>query len=429
MAWEVEKDVLYPGRVVVAGPDGRPRSYTFTADDLARIERTGNAKIAERWEIPLAWEHQPVEPTKGRAAEVRLSQAERDRDFARGVFGFAKGLVQRDGRLRVRLAGDDEADLKQFQKVRYVSPEIAWDWTDSDGKTWHGPTITHIAATPRPVQRHQDAVGQPIRLSLAAMIRECAPAHRTRSASAIPVAPRLRLSLNHYEGRAVADDLDLETPADTDTDTGGKKNSAWARIAEALAGCGVKIGDGSNIKDADHLADLIEVACMNGEDEPDMDEELPPENEEQQGDMDAPPPGATEPPQPIQMSQQAAKALKVQQDEAAGYARANLKARIARLERTGRVTPAKARELIAEADKIQLSFTAAGKVADSPLLTRIEAREELAAGSAAPVPGRRGRLKLSQRSNAKPATPSKYQEDGELDVDAVVSAFEKTGRR
>ncbi len=35
------------------------------------------------------------------------------------------------------------------------------------------------------------------------------------------------------------------------------------RIAAALRRKGIRIGDGKNVKDAPHLADLIEVACLN----------------------------------------------------------------------------------------------------------------------------------------------------------------------
>lgn len=428
--WEIEKDVLYPGRVVVPGPDGRPLAYTFTSDDAHRLATTGNAQLGDGWHTPLAWEHQNVEP-------VRLSQTEKDREFARSVFGFAKGyrVDPADGRVKVKLAGDDPADLEQFRKLRFVSPEIQWDWRDSDGRVWRGPSITHIAATARPVQRHQNPVGA-VRMSLRATSLE-------QLVRAVRVAPtigaltpphgRLRLSLGNYEAPPMADELDFGAGNSGTGDSG--KGSAWERIAAALAGAGVQIGDGKNVKDPEHLADLIEVACMNSDqgmpeedDLSDLDEE--PDPNAAAGDMSQPPAGATATPMPpLQMS------LTKQQEQAAGFARKNLGSRIDALEASRRVTPAIADELRAALPKLRLSFAANADLKPNALTVRLEAYERLPANSGwSPTDRKAGRagVRLS-RKHASVGRPS-YEGDPDAGADTpaqskkTIDAWNATGK-
>ncbi len=415
-AWEVWKDVLYPGRITVAGADGEPVSYTFRNEDVSTIERNGNAKLADSWNIPVCWEHQDVEP-------VRLSQAEKDRRMAQGVFGDAGKFRTQAGRLQVLLKGDDEADYKQFQKVKFVSPEIQWDWMDSDGHVWNGPTITHIAATPRPVQRHQEPVGA-IRLSF--------PGAKSLSElfSTLPktsrVAGRLRLSLANYEGTAVADDLDI---ASLSGDGKKGKGSPWERIAASLLKIGVKIGDGGNIKDPDHLADLIDVACMNSEAAaPEEDELLPSEEDDAppEGDMEQPPEGATEaPPPPVQMSH-TNKLVEVHREK--------LVAAAVRLGKKGYVPPTVANDIETRAKKVRLSLKANGDLEMNPVLAEILAYQKLAPNTAwAPKgdkkPAGKPGVRLSQTAKPKRETVeverSQWHEDGDQDTDSVVDAYER----
>ena len=268
--WEIWKDICYPGRVVVPGERGS-LTYDFTHGDMAAIERTGNAKVTDGWNIPLTWEHQNVEPNK-----LRLSRtSNKDRDFARGVFGAIKRFARKpDGRVKALLSGDDPADLRQLEKVQFVSPEIQWDWTDTDGHVWSGPTVTHLAATPRPVQRHQHPIGTDPdaphpRLSQASSLQQLV---RMSLTSGSRVGAKLRLSLDHYQtapGSRAMTDEPKKVPGMPE-----EKESAWERIAASLLKIGVKIGDGKNIKDADHLADLVDVAAMNSEHaEPELDDE------------------------------------------------------------------------------------------------------------------------------------------------------------
>lgn len=429
--WEVEKDVLYPGRVVVPGPDGTPLAYTFTRRDADRIAATGNAKLRDGWAIPLCFEHQDVQPARA----LQLSQGERDYEHARGVFGHVAGFrVDPSGRVKAVLRGPDPADLKQFEKLRFVSPEVQWDWMDSDGRTWAGPTITHVAATGRPVQRHQTPVG--VRLSLAAREIPClekfcgavrvAP---TIGASAPAGRPRtIRLSLTDYEA-PMADELDFGAGGTGTGDAG--KGSPWERIAAALAGAGVQIGDGKNVKDPEHLADLIEVACMNSDQgQEDVLDDLEPDDGAPEGDMPEPPPGATAAPMPpLQMS------LRRQQEQAEGFARRNLASRIDALEETRRVTPAIAAALRAEGTTVRLSFAASGDVKANALTTKLGAYEALPANAAwsptGPAKGRKA-ARLSQRGAAVPRSKYEAGEAGDAETpeqtQATLDAWRATGK-
>jgi hypothetical protein len=421
--WEVEKDVVYPGRVVVPGPRG-PIVYDITRTDAARMAATGSAQLRAGWHTPVAWEHQDVEPSRGLLDRLRLSHGEKDYHFARGCFGHAAAYrVSPDGRVLVTLKGDDPDDYEQLKKVKFVSPEIQWDWMDSDGRVWPGPTITHVAATARPVQRHQQPVG--VRLSLRA-------GNPTRIVSfekfvkAVRVAPmlgsttrphgKLRLSLTDYEATPMADELNFGEAGDDAT--GGGKGSAWERIVAALEGRGIHLG-GVDIKDADHLADLIEVACANGDDTADLDDEgdlgAEPEEEPGQpgGDLDMPPPGAAAaPPPPLQMS------LRRQQAQAEGFARKNLIARIDELARTRRITPAIADELRGQVPALRMSFTAAGDPKPSTLTAQLDAYERLQPNASWTPDARRGgkKVRMSQRGN--PVARPSYErtaDDGDID--------------
>lgn len=439
MAWEIEKDVLYPGRVVVPGPSGKPLAYTFTDRDLAQMNRTGNAKIADKWNVPLVFEHQNEKPDRRKM--LQLSRTERDREFARGVFGCTKGYRLDGGRLKAILAGDDDEDLKKFAKIKFVSPEIEWDWRDSDGKVWSGPTITHIAATPRPVQRHQNAVqlslpaGKP-RLfdALGDFIEEFAGGSNV-GGTIHPFV--IRLSLADWE-KNMADDE--ETPGAGGGD--GKKENWCARIVKALAGAGIKLPDcQDSAKDPEHFADLVETACLNCEQAPAVDEELPaPEDEDPNapaGDMEQPPPGAEAPPgPPIQMS------LQKQTERAADLARKNFLSEIKELVDTRRITPAIAEDLRSKLKTVRLSFRKDdGELVENAVSVRIEAFKQNPAGSAFREKNnpdttkpqdrfviRNGRrVRLGLRTPKRPEYATEGTKESPETVAATLDAWDKTG--
>lgn len=158
MAWV--KDLLTAGTYHPPGAD----PVTFTLADLRRMERNGSRMLANQWTVPVCVEHQD----QGKPVR-RLSRAEAR---ARGFLCFTSGFrVTPDGTLQAY--GDDPEDAddaKLLRKLQFVSPEIRWDWKTGDGVRWPGPSITHLALTPTPVNNRQrpfQRLSMQVRLSMA----------------------------------------------------------------------------------------------------------------------------------------------------------------------------------------------------------------------------------------------------------------------
>lgn len=402
--WEVWKECLLPGRVVVPGPDGRPFAHTFTPGEVRDAGRTSAGVLEAGYHIPLNWEHQDNEPDR-----VRLSAVPASALRARGIFGFLKRFrLNPAGRLEALCGGDDPDDLRRFAKVKFVSPEVQWGWRDSDGRVWDGPVITHLAATGRPVQPHQAPL-PPARLGHGSVGRT------------------IRLSLEDYTPAGTQpmagmfdDDSDPTAPA------AGTQRTPWERIAAALGQyCNLKLGDVSTVKDPEDFATRVEIAAMNrpaddaGDDEPDGDEMGLPADDGG-GDMAAPPPGAAPAaPPPMQMS------LDAQAKRLDAFARKNLSAEVADLERTRRVGPAVAADLKARVKAVKLSFTPDGELAPNDLTVRIDAYKRLE-----PRWDATGRKKARLSHGRQVAGPSPYQEAANpADDDAVVASFEEAVNR
>lgn len=431
--WSVWKDIAYPGRVVVPHPQ-KPNAlieYDFKSSDMAALEKSGNAKIREGWHIPLCWEHQDVYPERD-----RLSHGERERDFALGVFGSIERFSRTpDGRLKALIAGTDPSDFEQLRKVKFVSPQIDWNWRDTDGRVWSGPTVTHLAATARPVQRHQHPIGAnpdspPLRQNHLKIKADSLPQFISLSLGSGPrVGHTIRLSWsNWFPGEKQMEGDDLSTG-------GNSKQTPWERIAASLLKCNVKIGDGKNVKDADHLADLIDVACMNSEPEP-LDD-LPPEEEDEggapEGDMEGPPEGATEPPPPpVQMSIEAQRQIAARDEAIIDNHRRNLRRRVKGLEK--RFAPTIVNAVAGEVMRARLSLNANLGLEPHPVVTKIETLELAAKNGGqwspngskpAAKPGAKPPARLSQRGTKKaPASPyAANAEESEEQAEAGADAF------
>lgn len=143
----LEKDVLYPGRRVLA--DGTVLDVTLA--DMHNAVRQGNAMLTRDIPAPWCWEHNYD------AYPARLS-ASPNEWFSRGYFG--KTLRYRMGRTEhgpcvLMKVGVFDAKDEEQAKRQPVSPMLVWDYIDDAGKTWPGMTIAHVAATPKPIQREQ----------------------------------------------------------------------------------------------------------------------------------------------------------------------------------------------------------------------------------------------------------------------------------
>lgn len=430
-AWEVWKDVAYPGRVHVPGDDGRVRVYDFTPHDMRLMEASGNAKVGDGWNVPVCWEHQDVEP-------ARLGQNPL-RDHAKGVFGRIKKFARTpDGRLKALLAGTDPGDRAQLDKVGFVSPEIQWDWTDTDGKLWPGPSVTHLAATARPVQRHQHPVGanpdapHPRLASLESLIRMSLPAATQTGANGPRVRATLRLSIAHYQAGGAAP---MPDETESTSPTPDKKQTPWELIAQAAQEfIGVDMGDVSAINTPEEFARLFSVACRNYKagSEPEVPEEEEFEEEDLEaapGDIEAPPEGAAAAPgPPVQLSVTAQNKPLV--DRILADERAKLVSRAEKVRKGGALGPKDGDALVAECKSVKLSLNADLKLARSETVVRLEMAEKVKPGATVNTTGK-AKTRLSQTAagkpkNAAPVEPSQYQEDPEQDPDAILDAWNKT---
>jgi hypothetical protein len=94
--------------------------------------------------LPVCLEHQPT---------VGLSHHDKLAEQTRNTIGHCHDVrIGGDGQLQFLVDGDEDA-LKIMQRNKFVSPEIRHNVLDSrSGKRWQGPSIVHLAVTPRPVQ-------------------------------------------------------------------------------------------------------------------------------------------------------------------------------------------------------------------------------------------------------------------------------------
>lgn len=384
MTMRIWKDTLYQGTVHV--PTGNPSQPTivahFGAKDIDNAVKVGKAKVAAGWRIPACWEHQEAWP-------VKLSRADKAAIDAKHTYGEIVDFRNQGGVLQSLVEVYDNADAKRLKKVKYCSPQVSCNWTDSTGKKWPGVTITHLAATPVPVQHKQ----QPWRLSRAGSLT-------------------IWLSQSDYEGTTVADDLDdIDETADPmvgDDEGGGDKCGEAISLAEEL---GLHLGEGTteqNFFERFCAAAKTKLAHEGGvDDESDMDD----------GDIgdDQPPPDAAPATQPPPMSL----SLRKQMQQAETFARSNIGNRIKRLLKTGRITPPMATKLENEAKTVKLSFSKDGSLRPSGVLAKLDAYEELPANSAWAKNGGRtrpgGSVRMSHRPDFGPDSRSDAEILGEWD--------------
>lgn len=164
---KLRKDTLYAQTYVLA--DGRP--VTYTSDDVRHLRSRLREMLSVGVPIPFYLEHADDEEPKPK----------RNWDYAadrtRNTIGWVSdGSVPSEGLLETILEVPDELEASKLPSIRFVSPQIETDFRDGDGRVWPGLSITHVAATARPIQMRQKpftaasrlsmAVGNKVRLSL-----------------------------------------------------------------------------------------------------------------------------------------------------------------------------------------------------------------------------------------------------------------------
>lgn len=226
------KDVLWPGEHHLH--DGRVAR--FSRSDCESAFRNLKGMIEKGRNVPVAWGHQPVEPYDPFA---RLAEE------IKGICGHAVGAKMEGGVVWALLDVPDEKDAETLKKVRFCSPEVRNKhkagtdaegrdvflpgYRDGAGTVWPGHSITHIAATGKPVAVNQSPF-QPVQLS----------------------EERMWLSLDDREALQMADDGDKKGEGD-----GGGGDASLGALIEALREHGLSIPD--EVKDMEHLVIAVKA--------------------------------------------------------------------------------------------------------------------------------------------------------------------------
>lgn len=353
--------VLIPGKYRLASG----KVVRYTPADADNCVRVGNAQLKAGLSVPLCWEHDP------RAKPDYLSRNAPGKDsdlhdaawVAKGFFGHTKRFKKRsDGVVVAEVDIPDEADARQFVKVGKVSPMVARDWQDEKHVRWPGLTVLHIASTPKPIQRHLDAVS-------------AYPGRFPHGAESLSFTATITRSKPMADEAKEAGEMG-----------GGADTSVIAEIVEKLKELGIHMdGDIADLASLNsHLTTAIQTMNGGSATEPDGDE-MPAEGDPLSDDTESVS-------QPMYMSQLPPKLAK----KAAELKHRERLDRIEKLGATNRVPATRKAELVKEAEAEllpfqadQLSqtdmakFTADLELADTKLDIVIAAYEALPAGKLA----------------------------------------------
>lgn len=236
------KDILYPGRWHCR--DGR--TFDCSPQEIPYFQQRMKDMVDAGLPIPLSWEHQPqLKPGDDSSDEARANRAK----FA---LGCARNARSSAGFLEAELDVPLEEDRKRLPAVRFVSPFIEWDFVDGKGRKWEGPSITHIAVTPRPIQHTQQPFAMshngakaPIALSIADYE---GPMDDEKDKKKKPADDDTTAADDATPGDEVTDTTDADTPPDatvTDDDGApGFTDADAAELVELLAAHKIILGEG-----------------------------------------------------------------------------------------------------------------------------------------------------------------------------------------
>lgn len=372
------KDVLYPGTYSVADGKGGRRKVVFDRAKVELLTQRMKDMLAAGLAIPLAAEHQD----RGKP----LTAEERKAEWVKKLtLGWAEAAeLAPEGYLTTRVEVPIAEDARRIPAVRFVSPEIVEDFVDGTGRKWPGPSITHLAVTPRPVQQNQKPF-QPVQMSC------------------------VRLSLSDYEGEPMDQEpKPNETPKKgEETPSGGGKFSL-DELRKVLADDGYGIPD--HVTEPEEFLQHLHTAALSkkamidklvddGEEEPNGGEPAPAPADgpimmslgghtfelRRQGKKG----GAKKPAGAGPQNNPAPADPRTSRLEQAllSQGREAMKTRINSLFSTGRVTKPIKDKLLSECGTVRLSLDDAGQLGTNAVLSKVEAYEELPAGSAWPATG------------------------------------------
>lgn len=359
---KVRKDVLRVGEYHL--PDGR--LFSVSHEDIVELAQRANAMARAGVCPPMCWEHQdeakPSDPAKLLADKARLN------------LGFVESADVQGDTLYCDLDVPKKSDEEQLASVRYVSPEIGWDFQDGLGRQWPGQSILHLAVTARPVNPNQQpfavAMGhnrKPVRLSMADFKKkddededglsdspgDALPADD----SLVPPAPI---------DPAPADDAPLfdEPLMPVEEEVATEKPGIVPQVMEALAALDVPLPSDTTAENFMERLLTTATALVSVRAKQKMDETMKQVNNQTSGGSQMP----NEANPPILMSL-ARKVIKMEREA--------LQRRINLLETDKKITRKHRDKLLQELKTVRLSLTSAGEVNDRGLRTKVETLEDL----------------------------------------------------
>lgn len=351
--------------------------YSPKLSDCKNMVEQGNGMLAAGLRVPFAWEHPPD-------ALPSYNLSHRTEWLAKGYFGEPKEFKLDGDRVMGLMDVPDEKDREHFKKVKGVSPRVMTDFVDEKGKLWPGQTISHVAATPKPVQRDQ----QPAELS-------------GTPDNPIPLKPAGALDLSGADYSENQTDDNTPKPSASS----GKGNVInVGMIAGLIEKCGLKLG--GNVADADDLCSRLTALAANMPKSGDPNDPDGFNTEVGDDDLTHASSGAG----PMLMSQLSEGAKKVFK----GVVERERKTMLAEVDdfvKKGAITPALGAEHKTELKVADLSFTEAGEIELTPVVVRHQFMRKLTPGNA-----------FKRKAGGKEADLSQLEEaevSHELDGDPV----------
>lgn len=358
------KDVLWPGRWTY--PDGRELRLTPAA-----VENTYRQSLAmgrAGLDIPWNWEHQPDSyPRPVEMSAGIFSDPQRRADWARNTIAPVAGFQLRRTRrgpvlyaaINTERLSPDE--VERIRRAGKVSCRLDENFRDGrgDGRFFPGFCVSHVAVTPKPVEPNQGP-----------FLMSTGPADRT-----------------YYLGHAVPDmakDDDTPPPKDDEADdadaiggddagdakpAGGQAGKLQS-ILDSLAGCGITL-PADVVTNLDSLDMALKVYAATKQGQPGGDDQGLPATA---GDAGATQPGASPPMMMSQAEMQRKYPHRVAND------REELRAKIKRQGRAGKVSPKVTEGLLREFEGFEMSYQSDGTVAPTDLVARVDAYDKLPAG-------------------------------------------------
>ena len=421
------KEVLCKG----VQKDARGNWFTINDRNIRAAEANAKKMLQRGVPVPCVWEHINHEAGKEPPEAWRAW-------YAKNTFSHVQDArINERGNLDLALPVNSQADIEQLKNVKFVSPKIYDGYSDTRGGRYHDTTITHVAATPSPVQYWQEPFNvqlseygvlylsflPPSENVHAGQTRTAARATRPmpqptnnngrRAAYTPPAAARpapnrpVSTPTNATNrGRALArggSDDDGDSDRGTSRDRGGRGDSDRGASRDTGGGSGDRSGSSGGYSGRCTLQDVMDALREKGWNIPDEvtdEHELciaiksqdAPAPEPSADEMPAAPgdpnaaakPGVTNaggPPMMMSVTSRDPKLAQRAKDWNVNDKRI-IKERIRKCYETGRITRKLALDLSREVDSINLSYTLDGKVAPDPVSGKVAAYEALGQWSA-----------------------------------------------